>query len=89
MTQRLGRVFKPGAVAARTPAPGRLKRCQAYSADGDLIPDRIEQHYNLNPGWAGDARHDRDNNGLSNLTQYQLGIALDADLGKRGQWATA
>lgn len=49
-------------------------------SDGDLIPDRIEQHYQLNPEWAGDARLDRDNNGLSNYAQYEMGIALDADL---------
>jgi hypothetical protein len=48
--------------------------------DDDDIPDRIEQHYGLNPGWAGDALLDRDNNGVNNLTQYNAGFALDADL---------
>jgi hypothetical protein len=46
----------------------------------DEIPDRIEQHYGLNPGWAGDALLDRDNDGVNNLAQYNAGLALDADL---------
>ncbi len=48
--------------------------------DGDQIPDRIEQHYGLNPNWPGDALLDRDNDGVNNLAQYNAGIALDAHL---------
>jgi hypothetical protein len=48
--------------------------------DGDDIPDRIEQHYGLNPGWAKDALLDRDNDGVNNLAQFNAGIALDANL---------
>lgn len=48
--------------------------------DGDGIPNRVEAHYNLNPQWAGDALLDLDNNGISNLAQYQMGVSLGADL---------
>jgi hypothetical protein len=48
--------------------------------DGDDIPDRIEQYYGLNPGWAKDALLDRDNDGVNNLAQFNAGIALDANL---------
>ncbi len=51
--------------------------------DGDTIPDRVEQHYSnygLSETDPLDALRDIDHNGLSNLTQYQMGIALDADM---------
>jgi hypothetical protein len=48
--------------------------------DDDDIPDRIEQHYGLNPSWKGDALLDRDNDGVNNLAQYNAGLALDANL---------
>ncbi|MFO1486344.1 MAG: RHS repeat-associated core domain-containing protein [Verrucomicrobiaceae bacterium] len=49
-------------------------------SDSDQIPDRIEQHYGLNPHWDKDALLDRDNDGVNNVTQYLAGIALDAHL---------
>lgn len=49
-------------------------------SDYDGIPDRIELHYGLNPQWPKDALLDRDNNGINNITQYLMGMALDADL---------
>ncbi|MBV6501190.1 MAG: hypothetical protein CJBNEKGG_03695 [Prosthecobacter sp.] len=51
--------------------------------DGDLLPDRVEihyAHYGLNPADPLDALRDIDQNGLSNLTQYQMGVALDSDM---------
>ncbi|MEZ5386727.1 MAG: hypothetical protein R3F13_14540 [Prosthecobacter sp.] len=48
--------------------------------DSDDIPDRIEQHYGLNPNWYNDRFLDRDNDGMSNIDQYNAGIALDANL---------
>lgn len=48
--------------------------------DGDLIPDRIEIHYNLNPAWPVDALLDLDNDGVNNITQYNAGVALNANL---------
>ena len=48
--------------------------------DSDGIPDSIERHYGLNPNWPLDALLDRDNNGINNVTQYKMGMAIDADL---------
>lgn len=51
-------------------------------ADHDAIPDRIEQLYGLSPGDPADAMGDLDGNGLTNLAQYQAGLALNADLSR-------
>ncbi len=48
--------------------------------DSDEIPDRIEVHFGLDPLNLADAQGDLDSNGLTNLAQYQAGIALDVDL---------
>lgn len=48
--------------------------------DGDGLPDQIEVHYNLNWDWPGDALLDLDNDGINNITQYNAGIALNANL---------
>lgn len=49
-------------------------------ADSDGIPTRIEVLYGLNPNEEADAAGDLDGNGVDNLTQYQTGLALNADL---------
>lgn len=49
-------------------------------SDGDLIPNKIEILYGLNPSNPDDANGDLDADGTSNLVQYNLGIALDAHL---------
>lgn len=51
-------------------------------ADSDGIPDRIEVYFGLNPWHAADALGDLDGNGMTNLTQYQAGIRLNADLNR-------
>lgn len=48
--------------------------------DSDGIPDGIEAHYGLDAENPADAAGDLDANGMSNLLQYQGGIALNADL---------
>jgi RHS repeat-associated protein len=48
--------------------------------DEDGIPNRIESHYGLSPADPADASGDLDANGLSNLVQYQMGVALNAYL---------
>ena len=50
--------------------------------DGDGLPDTWEAQYGLNPLDARDAAGDLDNDGLSNLLEYQKGtdpLKLDSD----------
>lgn len=41
--------------------------------DGDLIPDAVESNMGLNRNDSSDAAKDNDNDGLSNLAEYQAG----------------
>ena len=50
------------------------------AGQGDGIPDRIETFYGLNPNDPSDAYGDLDADGVSNFSQYQAGIPLDANL---------
>ncbi|TMO82041.1 lectin like domain-containing protein [Pseudoalteromonas spongiae] len=45
--------------------------------DNDGIPDTIEEANGLNPKDAGDAALDSDNDGLTNLEEYQLGTQIN------------
>jgi N-acetylmuramoyl-L-alanine amidase len=42
-------------------------------SDGDGMPDGFEAQYNLNPSDASDASQDADEDGLTNLQEYELG----------------
>lgn len=42
-------------------------------ADGDGMPDEWEKRYGLNPDDAGDANLDKDQDGFTNLEEYQAG----------------
>lgn len=52
------------------------------SGSGDGIPDSIERIYGLNPGDPADALGDLDGDGITNLDQFNAGIALNAHLTK-------
>ncbi|WP_147263352.1 hypothetical protein [Roseimicrobium gellanilyticum] len=52
----------------------------ATDSDADGIPDRIEVHYGMLPYDAADAAGDLDGNGVTNLAQYNAGLALNVDM---------
>ena len=49
----------------------------AYDLDADGMPDAWEQLHGFNPASAADALGDRDNDGLTNLLEYQTGCDPD------------
>ncbi|WP_407362456.1 RHS repeat protein [Pseudomonas luteola] len=50
--------------------------CSDKDTDEDTIPDCYEMLHSLDPNDPSDARKDRDNDGISNLREYQLGTFI-------------
>jgi hypothetical protein len=47
-------------------------KIKPLDTDSDGMPDLWEETYNLDPNNAGDANQDKDNDGLTNLEEYEL-----------------
>ncbi len=62
-----------GAEVGNIPASSPLKA----DTDGDGIPDKLELQMGLNPSDASDGQLDKDNDGLSNIREFQLGTAIN------------
>ena len=52
--------------------------CVIMDSDGDGIPDRVEEAVGLDPNNPDDANSDLDEDGLSNLEEYELGTRIDS-----------